>query len=235
MEIALLVIALVIVGIFARRYYLSFSAYGSKKEKAVHGRQKVPVRPQQTPRTTEAKVLYSQAMTYFERGELDEAEKRLVEITTIEKDFNDARHKLGLIYLKKGEFEKAEEIFKQLVAKVKDDAIYHSNLGRALYEQEKFQEALASYLKSIGLDDTRPGRFVSAAEVYRLLGDKEKAQEMYKKALVLDPSNIEYLLTFAHFLIEDEKYAKARFYLEKVLKLQPDNKIALEMMKEIKD
>ncbi|MFC1655732.1 tetratricopeptide repeat protein [Patescibacteria group bacterium] len=235
MEIVLLVIVLILTGIFARRYYLSFSRHGSKREKPAHKQEKIAPRIQQAPRTTEAKVLFSQAMTYLERGELGEAETRLVEVTTIEKDFNDAGHKLGLIYLKKGEFGKAEEIFKQLVLKVEDDAIYHSNLGRALYEQEKFQEALGSYLKSIELDDSRPGRFVSTAEVYRLLGEKEKAQEMYKKALNLDPSNIEYLLTFAHFLIEDERYAKARFYLEKVLKLQPDNKMALEMMKEIKD
>jgi len=235
MEIVLLVIALVLTGIFARRYYISFLRHGLRKEKAVHEQQKAAPRLQQAPQTTEAKVLYSQAMTYFERGELDEAEARLIEVTTIEKDFNDAGHKLGLIYLKKGEFGKAEEIFKQLVLRAEDDAIYHSNLGRALYEQEKFQEALGSYLKSIELDDSRPGRFVSTAEVYRLLGDKEKAQDMYKKALNLDPSNIEYLLTFAHFLIEDERYAKARFYLEKVLKLQPDNKMALEMMKDIKE
>jgi Tfp pilus assembly protein PilF len=241
MEIILLAIVVLLVGIYIRRYYISekglylegvvFPLFRGKKKKEPVGHTPKSTKPE----NAETKLLYSQAIIFFDRGELDEAEKKLIQITSTDHDFHEAGHKLGLVYLKRGDFEKAESIFKQLVSRATDDAIFYSNLGRALYEQEKFGEALASYLKSIDIDDSRPGRFLSAAEVYRQLGDNEKAQEMYQKALELDPSNIDYLLTFAHFLIENKRFDKATFYLEKVLKHQPDNAMALEMMKEIKD
>jgi len=137
-----------------------------------------------------------------------------------------------LIYLKQAQFPKAEALFRQLVNQIETEAIYHSNLGRALYEQQKFEEALISYLKSIEIDDSRPGRFVSIAEVYRQMDQKNKAQEMYEVALKLDPTNIDYLLTYTHFLMEEQNYNKAKIYLDKVLKIQPDNAIALEMKNE---
>lgn len=245
MEFILLGIVIILVGIFIRRYYISEKGMylegvilpffkGKKEPKAPAEPKAEVVRPASKPENSESKVLYSQAMIFFDRGEFIEAERKLIEVTTMDKDFHEAGHRLGMLYLKQGEFSKAEEIFKQLIAKVVDDAIFHSNLGRALYEQEKFEEALGAYLKAIEIDSSRPGRFLSAAEVYRQIGDKDKAQKMYKQALELDPSNIEYLLTFAHFLIEENLFEKAQFYLDKVLKHQPNNSIALDMMKEIK-
>lgn len=258
MEILLVLIVVVLVGIYIRRYYISekgiylekalarkFSSSasriyiphkGNKKhdsgEEAERPERKAPSHaPKSVPKSIEAKMLYSKAMIFYERGELDEAEKKLIQVTSLDNNFTDAIHRLGLIYLKQAQFSKAEALFKQLISQIEHDAVYHSNLGRALYEQEKFEEALESYLKSIEIDSSRPGRFVSTAEVYRQLGNKEKARKMYEAALNLDPSNIDYLLTYAHFLIEEKDSVKAQFYLDKVLKIQPDNAVALEMKK----
>lgn len=255
MEIYLIIIAVILVGIFVRRYLIKVKGihfeYGilpsSAKKTAVRNApiiQKNPISSQETaastppkivPKSMEAKVMYSQAMTYFDRGQLEEAEKKLIQVIALDADFHEAVHRLGLIYLKQAQYGKAESIFKKLTNQVNNDAVFCSNLGRALYGQEKMEEALASYLKAIELDPSRAGRFVSAAEIYRQLENDEKAQDMYKKALDLDPSNVDYLLTFAHFLIEDKRFTQAKFYLEKVLKLQPNNSIAIEMMQEVKE
>jgi len=185
------------------------------------------------PRILEAKMLYSRALKYYEKGDMEEAEKKLIQVTSLDENFHDAFHKLGLIYLKQNQFGKAEAVFKQLTYNVENDPVYLSNLGRALYEQKKYDEALEAYLKSIELDGTRPGRFISTAEVYRQTGDKEKAAEMYKKAIELDPRNLNYLLAFAGFLIEDDKIEHAKEQLQVVLDKEPENEAALEMMKEI--
>lgn len=178
-------------------------------------------------------MLYSKAMIFYKRGDLESAEKQLIQVTSLDESFLDANNKLGIIYLKQEQFGKAEAIFKQLVSAA-ENAVYLSNLGRAQYEQNKLKEALESYLQSIQIDSSRPGRYMSAGQIYRRLDDKEKALEMYKKALELDESNIEYLLTVADFLIEDKRFTQAQFYLEKVLKLQPENDVALDMMLKIK-
>jgi type IV pilus assembly protein PilF len=255
MEILLALIIVSLVGIFIRRYYISekgiylekalarkFFGRAShihrthkkdEKSEEIQPERKAPSHaPKSVPKTMEAKMLYSRAMIFYERGDLDQAEKKLIEVTSLDQNFSDAIHRLGLIYLKQSQFSKAEALFRQLVSQIEHDAIYHSNLGRALYEQEKFEDALGSYLKAIEIDNSRPGRFVSTAEVYRQIGNKEKAREMYDAALKLDPTNIDYLLTYAHFLIEEKDLEKATPYLDKVLKIQPDNPVALEMKSE---
>ncbi|MBD3156605.1 tetratricopeptide repeat protein [Candidatus Peregrinibacteria bacterium] len=253
MEILLALIILSLIGIFVRRYYINEKGVylerallrafnGGARIHAKHRRdkqekpskeRKAPSHvPKSVPKTMEAKMLYSKAMIFYERGELKQAEKKLIQVTSLDQHFHDALHRLGLIYLKQAQFSKAEALFRQLTTQRDDHAVYHSNLGRALYEQEKFEEALSSYLRSIELDDSRPGRFISTAEVYRKLGNPKKAHDMYETALKLDPTNLDYLLIFAHFLIDQKHYKEALEYLQKALDKKPDNQVALEMKKE---
>lgn len=226
-----------LIGIFVRRYFIVVKGVHleqiiiarlkmfhkeKKKSKEVHG-----------DKGTQIKIYYTQAMASFENGELNESRAHFEKVYKIEKGYKDAGKKLGLIYLKNELYDKAEDIFRDLIAINEEDAVAHSNLGRALYEQKKLQESLEAYLKSIILDASRAGRFVSIAEVYRALKDNIKAEEMYKKAIDLDSTNINYLLAFADFQHELGKNSQAKYYLRLALKEDPDNRIALEMKTEI--
>lgn len=204
------------------KFLLKFFHKKKPKTKEVHG-----------GKETQIKIYYTQGMASYENGELNESRKHFEKIYKLDKSFKDAAKKLGLIYLKNELFDKAENLYKDLLEINENDAIAHSNLGRALYAQKKFQDSLESYLKSIILDPSRAGRFVSTAEVYRALKDNLKAEEMYKKAIELDPTNVNYLLTFADFQHELGKNSQAKYYLRLALKEDPDNRIALEMKNEI--
>lgn len=193
-----------------------------KKEKAVHGN-----------KDTQIKIYYTRAMASFENGELNESKEHFEKVYKIDKNYKDASKKLGLIYLKSELFDQAEKIFRELIEENEEDAVAHSNLGRALYEQKNLKESLEAYLKAIILDSSRAGRFMSTAEVYRALKDNLKAEEMYKKAISLDPQNVNFLLTFADFQHELGKNSQAKYYLRLALKEAPENRIALEMEKEI--
>lgn len=273
MGIALIIIALFLVGIYLRRYYIvekgiyleegiisrfhkKRSLYGlihmhknennheeklrdqsiqmpSEDAAKADARAEQKQLNRQAPQTMEAKMLFNQAIKHYKENNLDEAAKKLIQVIAIDEKFSEAMHKLGLIYLRQKQYSKAEAIFKDLLSLSPEDAVYYSNLGRSLYEQKKFPEALTFYLKSIELDNSRPGRVLSVAEIYREMGDKEKAQEMYKKALEMDGNNVDYLLTFAHFLIEDNKFEQAAFYIDKVIALEPKSEIALDMKNKI--
>lgn len=195
-----------------------------KKEKTVHG-----------DKDTQIKIYYTEAMASFENGELKESQVHFEKVYKMDKSYKDSSKKLGLIYLKSELFDKAEKIFRELIAVNEEDAVAHSNLGRALYEQKKLKESLEAYLKSIILDPSRAGRFMSTAEVYRALKDNLKAEEMYKKAIDLDSQNVNFLLAFADFQHELGKNSQAKYYLRLALKEDPENRIALEMEKEIED
>lgn len=250
MDLILLILVLAgLAGIFFRRLYISQYELKSTRVQPVRESDKSAFEKESrlkrvskmfqrgahkiAPRVLEAKMMYSRALKYYEKGDMEEAEKKLIQVTSLDENFHDAFHKLGLIYLKQNQFGRAEAVFKQLTYNVENDPVYLSNLGRALYEQKKYDEALEAYLKALEIDATRPGRFVSTAEVYKQLDNKEKAAEMYKKAIEMDPRNIDYLLAFANFLIEDDKLEHAKEQIQAVLEKEPENETAKEMMKEI--
>jgi len=237
--------ALVLVGIFVRRYLIVVKGVHleqmilSEKNKMAngmlkmfHGAKKKP-KKEHADKETQIKIYYTQAMTSYENGDLSESREHFEKVYKIDKDYKDTGKKLGLIYLKNELFDKAEDIFRKLIQVNEEDPVAHSNLGRALYEQKKFQDSLEAYLKAIILDSSRAGRFISTAEVYRALKDNMKAEEMYKKAIDLDPHNINYLLAFADFQLELGKKTQAIYYVRQALKEDPTNRIAKEMLNEL--
>lgn len=182
---------------------------------------------------TQIKILFTKAMAAFENGDIHKAQTRFEELLALDKNHKEANSKVGLIYLKLESFAKAEDIFNKLIKLFPDDPVYYSNLGRALYEQKKFKNALEAYLQALNLDSSRPGRYVSTAEVFRALSDNLKAEEMYKKAIEGEPENIHFLLAFSDFQIEIGKSSQAKYYLRQALKLDPHNRHAQEMLNEI--
>lgn len=235
---------LILVVIFIRRYlivvkgvYLEQLIFGKSDQarksllKAFHG--KKPAQKIEGDEETQIKIHYTHAMASYENGDLSESREHFEKVYKMDKNFKDAAKKLGLVYLKNELFDKAENIFKDLIEANEEDAVAHSNLGRALYEQKKFKQSLEAYLKAIILDSSRAGRFISTAEVYRAMKDDLKAEKMYKKAIDLEPENVNYLLAFADFEQEIGKKSQAKYYLRLALKHDPDNHIAKEMMKEL--
>ena len=113
--IVVILILAALVGIFARRFYLVAAGFKAahvkpliETEKASYEKEsrlrKVSKMLQRgahkiAPKILEAKMLYSRAMKYYEKGDMEEAEKKLIQVTSLDEDFHDAFHKLGLIYL----------------------------------------------------------------------------------------------------------------------------------------
>ncbi len=58
-------------------------------------------------------------------------------------------------------------------------------------------------------------------------GDDDKAEELLKQALVLNPDGIDSNYFYGSFLIEQKRFAEARTYLEKAQKSQPRSGRAL--------
>ena len=52
-------------------------------------------------------------------------------------------------------------------------------------------------------------------------GDDDKAEELLKKALTINPDGIDPNYFFAQFLIEEGKYTNAEYYLQRALKAAP--------------
>jgi tetratricopeptide (TPR) repeat protein len=131
--------------------------------------------------------------------------------------------KLGVSYLRDGLHGKAEEVFRGLLIDHPQNPAYLSNLGLSLYGQKKLEEALDFYEKAIAMDDTRPGRYISLAQVLRELDRLEDAIEHVRKALVIEERNLEYLLLLADMCRAAEKHDEVRATVQLIMEIDPQD------------
>lgn len=180
-------------------------------------------------KVSKADSLLKRADAYFEKGDIKNGEKTLIQSLSLNPACKDTYHQLGLFYLKQGQYGKAEAMYGKLVASITNDPTYYSNLGLALYQQKKLVEAKESYLKALELDAARAGRFFSLAQIFHELQEFDQALQYFLKATALDSQNIDYLLTLAQFYHDREMDIERQKLLEEILLLDPDNTMALEM------
>src|SRR6267142_2657255 len=85
------------------------------------------------------------ALEHHQAGRLSQAETLYRQILQVEADHADALHNLGLIASQVGNHEIAVELIGKAISTRPSNSIYHSNLGLALQNQGKLDEAVASY------------------------------------------------------------------------------------------
>lgn len=137
-------------------------------------------------------VMY--ADTYFERGDLEEAERWYNRAREIAPDRLDPHYGLGLIWLKRAEtegapaYEKALESLREMTRIEPNDPDGWGNVGMVLATLERFDEAEKSYRKALKLAPNDPQIHYSLGSLASLRGDNEEAEKSWKKALSIDPA-----------------------------------------------
>ena len=181
-----------------------------------------------------ADSLIKRADIHLNKGEVNEAQKLLIQALSLDPSAIEAYNKLGLIYLRQEQFGKAESIYRKLILTVLNEAAYFSNLGLALYSQGKLEEARTHYKKAIELDPGRAGRFFSLGSIMRELGELDEAVAHLRKAVEMEPRNLDFMLSLAEFYLERGLEGETRQLLGEILLLAPDNEMALQLAKKLK-
>lgn len=164
--------------------------------------------------------------------ELGEAEQLLLAVLANEPDHIDAHHKLGLLYLRTGNFQGAELYFSKLV-NLKQDPVFFSNLGAALYQQQRLVEAAEAYENAIALDDRRAERLQSLAQVYFELGEDIKALEYFERASRRKPKDTELKLILADYYERLNRKEEALAKITEALELDPYNQDLKDRLKDL--
>jgi len=84
------------------------------------------------------------------------------------------------------ELDKAIALYREANIKEPQNAEVLFKMGYTLAQAKREDEALEYLLESIEADSENPFAYKTISEVYRELGDEEKADEYYKKAKELD-------------------------------------------------
>ena len=177
---------------------------------------------------------FNKADLFYDKGEIDEAQKGFIQVLALHPDHEEANNKLGLIYVKKNMNAKAEAIFRRLIDVNPQNPVFYSNLGLALYNQQHMDEALEAYQKAISLNPRTEAYYVQMAQIYKELDKKMAAVNSYSRALEINNRNHGLYFATAELLVDLKAFKEAIAYLEGLLEIQPYNEEAKDLIRKIK-
>lgn len=94
----------------------------------------------------------------------------------------------------------------------------NAKMGAGYMNQGNYELAMIKLTKALKFDDENMHANHYMGELHRRLGEKEKADDYFKRALDLNDSDAQLLNNYGVFLCEMDKYQEAESYFDRVLK-----------------
>ena len=148
--------------------------------------------------------MLQQAVSLHDQGFFDDAEKLYRQLLEAMPEQPDILNLLGLIAQAKGVDNEAIYLFYKAIKNAPDRAPFYFNLAISLKACKKFYEAIDNFEKALKIQTDIKEAYVQIGQIYYELGDSDKAQENYYKALEFDPNYTEALARLAITLDDNE-------------------------------
>src|SRR5215470_5184581 len=114
--------------------------------------------------------------------------------------------------------------------------IYLQIIGRANAQQppsvDTINAAIHEFEEILRIDSTQRDSFLMLGRLYQIKGDRDKATEIYKKFLGVEPGSEEGVTALARLHMEAGNYKEASELLESFVKQRPDSDSALQTLGE---
>ena len=121
---------------------------------------------------------------------------------------------------------------RKLVAENPDNGEYHYLLGKALKDQQQWNEARVSYQKAINLGYSNWHIYQELGDILVSLEIWDEAIGAYQQAIKLDDRAVESYLTLGVTLLKLELFSEAVPFFRKVIEIEPDITLAYEYLGE---
>lgn len=183
---------------------------------------------------SEFEVSHYQAMTLFQEGRYDEAERVFLQLVTHRpQGFADIYNKLGFIYQWRGELQKAADFFQKalnLNPKYTEAAL---NLAVTYNDMGLYDEAVETFNRAASVVKAQPksldpyirGRLANEharlGDLYYALGLYEEALDEYRKALTLRPNLVDIMTKIGITLRDQGALDEAIRILMRVKEVHP--------------
>ncbi|MGH7274735.1 MAG: tetratricopeptide repeat protein [Nitrospiria bacterium] len=183
---------------------------------------------------SEFEVSHYQAMTLFQEGRYDEAERVFLQLLTHRpQGFADIYNKLGFIYQWRGELQKAADFFQKalnLNPKYTEAAL---NLAVTYNDMGRYDEAVKTFNRAASVVKAQPksldpyirGRLANEharlGDLYYALGLYEEALDEYRKALTLRPNLVDIMTKIGITLRDQGALDEAIRILMRVKEVHP--------------
>ena len=131
----------------------------------------------------------SQAMTFLQAGQLDEAEALFRRILAANPNTLEALHYYGVLLDQTGRPDKAERMIRKAIKLRPDYAEAYNNLGKVMHGQMRFAEEVTCYRKALAINDGYPETHCNLGYALRELGRMEEAKACFRRVLELQPGH----------------------------------------------
>lgn len=157
---------------------------------------------------------------YAEKNYLS-AEKAYLKVLRVDHKNSLAYSRLGFIYSHLGNNEDAIECFK-IVAETYPNAASFHNLSMMYFKTREYQKSADALEKSLSME-MHISRLINLARIYRIQNKFDKQLTTLKKAIELDPKNIEIMQLLAESYLHENDEKSANEMFGEILKLEPHN------------
>lgn len=162
------------------------------------------------------------AVKEHQRGQLDAAKALYRRVLDADPRQPDALHFLGVIARQQNDPTLAVQLINQAITLRPDQASQHCNLGAALQDLKRSDEALRHYEKAVQLDPQYALAFSNRGNALRHLGRFDEALASYERALALRPAYPEAWCNRAITLNDLGRHGEAIDSAERALAARPD-------------
>lgn len=171
-------------------------------------------------------IYYHRAQLHFILSEFAEAAKDYQKSIDLDKDFIFSHIQLGVTQYKMGSIASSMATFRRCMKNFDKVPDVYNYYGELLLDQQKFQEAIEKFDAAVEMEKaTKPlGMNVlplinKALALFQWKQDFSEAEELCKKALIIDPECDIAVATMAQLLLQQGKVPEALKYFERAAEL----------------
>lgn len=162
------------------------------------------------------------AMQHFNSKNYPAAEESFLRVIELENENVNALFYLGFINYININFERSEEYYLKALEIEPDNKDIKEHLSGTYLKQEKYEEAI-DVLTQIAEEDGNPVVWLEIGIIYLDIEYYEEAQEVFEKAIEIDPEFAEAHCALANLFFDQDMFDEAVPYYELASKAFPDD------------
>ncbi|MGA2441833.1 MAG: tetratricopeptide repeat protein [Tepidisphaeraceae bacterium] len=166
------------------------------------------------------------AIEYHQAGRLAEAQRAYRQVLAQQPNHADALHLLGVLELQAGRLDAAVEFIWRPISICSTNAIYYSNLGKALKDKGQPDQAIAACQQAIRLKPDFAEAYINLGTALVDIGHFDEAIVSGRQAIRLKPEFAEAHGNLGSVLMRIGQLDEAIAFLRQAIRLKPDLAVA---------
>ncbi len=143
-------------------------------------------------------------------------------------------YRIGEAYYNTGNFASANAYYAQATIFARHNPEFLNKLGVSCMAQKKTEGGIAAFNQALNENPKYVPAMNNLGYAYLVSGNAAKAEELYSRAIKLDPDYEALLMNIAGLKIYQKKYREAEEPLKQVLKKNPKNAQAKQILEQLK-